>query len=77
MTANERIISLVRPEYMEMIPSFVRDHAESCTCNHIAREYPELYSRFTGDAEPDEQAKQEMSEVINGIIRERLEKHRI
>ena len=69
MTANDRIISLVRPEYIENIPSFTRDHAKSCTCGFIAREYPELYSRF------DEQAKQEMSMIVNELFKERLNKH--
>lgn len=75
MTANDRIISLVRPEYIENIPSFVRDHAKSCTCGFIAREYPELYSRFESDTEPDEQEKQEMAMIVNELFKERLNKH--
>ncbi|MBQ6212211.1 MAG: hypothetical protein IJJ57_04860 [Ruminococcus sp.] len=77
MTANDRIISLVRPEYIENIPSFTRDHAKSCTCGFIAREYPELYSRFEADTEPDEQAKQEMAKIVNELFRERLNKHHV
>lgn len=77
MTANDRIISLVRQEYMECIPSFIRDHAKSCTCGFIAREYPELYGIFEADTEPDEQTKQEMTEIVNNLFRERLNKHHV
>lgn len=77
MTANDRIISLVIPEYIENIPSFIKDHAKSCTCGFIAREYPELYSRFEADTEPDEQAKQEMAKIVNELFKDRLSKHHV
>ena len=43
MTTDERIIALVKPEYMEMVPSFVRQHATERVCSLIGRDYPDEY----------------------------------
>lgn len=40
MTANEKIIALVKPEYLKKIPAIFRKHATEGTCKLIAREHP-------------------------------------
>lgn len=77
MTADERIIALVKPEYLERIPSFVRKHATERSCALIAKEFPEAYERFSDEKEPDEEAKRQMSLIVNDIFMERLEKHHL
>lgn len=75
MTAYERMIALIKPEYLERIPSFVREHAEECSCQLIAREHPDLLEIFSKEEEPDEDAKRQMSEIVNKIVAERIENH--
>ena len=75
MTANERIISLVKPDYLEKIPENIRSHAMEGPCRLIAREYPDLYEAFSKDTEPSDTDKQKMSDLVNGIFEERMKKH--
>ena len=72
--ADERILQLVKPAYMECIPSFVRWHATKCLCQQIAREYPELYADFAGEIEVDEATKRRMAEVVNALMLTRMQK---
>lgn len=51
MTTNEKIIALVKPEYLKKIPKIFRKHATDNTCKLIAREHSELYKAFE-DGEP-------------------------
>ncbi len=44
MNANEKIIALVKPEYLNKIPKMFRKHATEGTCKLIAKEHPNLYS---------------------------------
>lgn len=46
MTTNEKIITLVKPEYLKKIPAIFRKHATNNTCKLIAKEYPDLYAAF-------------------------------
>ena len=46
MNANEKIIALVKPEYLNKIPKMFRKHATENTCKLIAREHPDLYKAF-------------------------------
>jgi len=75
MTAEERIVDLVKPSVMDCIPSFIKRHVIKKNCQWIAREYPALYAVFSGENEPDEREKAEMAEIANSIfetqIRER------
>lgn len=73
MTADEKIIALVKPEYMKKIPGIFRKHATEGTCGLIARENPDLYAAFEG--EPTEAQKEEMKGLVNGIFEERMAKH--
>lgn len=73
--ADDRIIALVKPEYLERIPSFVRKHAIDNTCQLIAREFSEIYEVFSMIEEPDEDAKNQMSLIVNDIFIERMNKH--
>lgn len=73
MTANEKIIALVKPEYLEKIPKMFRKHAMEGTCNLIAREHPDLYAAFEG--EPSAADKEEMAKLVNGTFEERMKKH--
>ena len=61
MTANEKIIALVNPVYLEKIPEMFRKHATEGTCNLIAREYSALYTAFEGD--PSAADKEEMTKI--------------
>lgn len=73
MTANEKILALVKPEYLEKIPAMFRKHATEATCGLIAREYPVLYEAFEG--EPSAEETEQMTKVVNGVFEERMEKH--
>ena len=73
MSADEKIIALVKPEYMEKIPKMFRKHATEGTCGLIAREHPELYSAFEGD--PTDEQKDEMTKIVNEIFEQKMEKH--
>lgn len=77
MTANEKIIALVKPEYLKKIPTIFRKHATEGTCKLIAREHPDLYSTFEKEVEPTEEEKQEMANLVNGIFEERMKKHKM
>lgn len=72
--ANKRIIDLVKPEYIERIPSFVRNHAISKTCQLIAREFPEIYAEFE-KSEVSADAQEQMRKIVNDIFEERMAKH--
>lgn len=73
MSADEKIIALVKPEYMEKIPKMFRKHATEGTCGLIAREHPDLYAAFEGEPTPAE--IEEMTSLVNGIFEQRMEKH--
>ena len=77
MTANEKIIALVKPEYLKKIPAIFRKHATERTCKLIAREHPDLYSAFEKGVEPTEEEKQQMTKLVNGIFEERMKKHKM
>lgn len=77
MTANEKIIALVKLEYLKKIPAIFRKHATEGTCKLIAREHPDLYSTFEKEVEPTEEEKQEMANLVNGIFEERMKKHKM
>jgi hypothetical protein len=72
----ETIESLVDPELMKRIPSFVRGHAVSGTAKLIAREYPELAGKAEAGtlAEADEER---LRTIVNDIYQERMKKHNI
>ncbi|WP_251716233.1 hypothetical protein [Lactobacillus agrestimuris] len=74
MTANEKIIALVKPEYLEKIPKMFRKHATEGTCKLIAREHSALYAAFEGD--PSAANKEEMTKLVNGIFEQRMKKHK-
>ncbi len=72
--ADERILGLVKPEYMKKIPFFIRDHATGNTCRLIEREFPSLYAEFEVGT-PNEDALEQMTKVVNDIFEERMKKH--
>lgn len=57
MTANEKIIALVKPEYLNKIPKIFRKHATENTCKLIAREHSDLYKAFEEEASAEEKEK--------------------
>lgn len=73
MSADQKIIALVNPEYMSKIPKMFLKHATESTCALIAREHPDLYSAFEGN--PTDAQKDEMAKLVNGVFEERMEKH--
>lgn len=76
-TANNRILALVNPDYMKRIPFFIKKHATGKTCELIAREFPDIYEVFSKSEEPDEDAKNQMSKIVNDIFKERMAKHNL
>lgn len=76
MTANEKIIALVKPEYLKKIPAIFRKHAAEGACKLIAREHTDLYKAFE-DGEPTDSQKQEMTDLVNGIFEQRMKKHKM
>ena len=77
MTANEKIIALVKPEYMERIPRLIRGHATKATCKLIAREFPEAYAEAEKDGELNPEAKEALTKIVNDIFEERMKKHNL
>lgn len=77
MTADEKIAALIRPEYLDRIPSFVRRHAAERVCALISRKHPELYAAFSEGEEPDEAQLRRMRELVNEAFAERVNKHQI
>lgn len=77
MTANEKIIALVKPEYLNKIPKIFRKHATENTCKLIAKEHPDLYKAFEEEASAEEKEKEEMKKIVNGIFEERMKKHKM
>ena len=75
MNANEKIIALVKPEYLNKIPKMFRKHATEGTCKLIAKEHPNLYKAFEEEASAEE--KEEMKKIVNGIFEERVKKHKM
>ena len=75
--ANDRIAALVKPEYLERIPSFVKGHAMKATCGLIAKQFPEIYDVFSQEGEPTEDATSQMSLIVNDIFKERMAKHNL
>lgn len=73
MSANEKIIALVKPEYLEKIPQVFYKHATGATCGFIAREHPDLYAAFEKDPTPEQ--TEEMRKIVNGVFEERMDKH--
>ena len=76
MTANEKIITLVKPEYLKKITKIFRKHATDNTCKLIAKEHSDLYKAFE-NGEPTKIQKQEMTDLINSIFEERMKKHKM
>lgn len=72
-TTDEKILALVKPEYMDKIPDMFREHATEATCRLIAREHPDLYSAF--ENEPSASEVEEMTKLVNGVFEERMGKH--
>lgn len=77
MTAHEKIIALVKPEYMERIPRLVRGHATKSTCKLIAREFPEAYAEAEKEGELSAEAKEALTKIVNDIFEERMKKHNL
>lgn len=75
MNANEKIIVLVKPEYLNKIPKIFRKHATENTCKLIAKEHPDLYKAFEEKASAEE--KEEMKKIVNDIFEERVKKHKM
>lgn len=73
--ADEKILSLVKPEYMKRIPFFIRGHATGKSCEYIAQKHPELYATFEG--EPSAQQVEEMTKIINELFEQRMKKHNL
>ena len=74
-TADEKILSLVKPEYMKRIPFFIRGHATGKSCEYIAQKHPELYATFEG--EPGAQQVEEMTKIVNELFEQRMKKHNL
>ena len=74
-TADEKILSLVKPEYMKRIPFFIRGHATGKSCEYIAQKHPELYATFEG--EPSAQQVEEMTKIVNELFEQRMKKHNL
>lgn len=72
MNANEKIIALVKPEYLNKIPKIFRKHATENTFKLIAKEHPDLYKAFEEEA-----SAEEMKKIVNGIFEERMKKHKM
>ncbi len=77
MTANEKIIALVKPEYMKRIPKLIQGHAIKGTCKLIAREFPEAYAEAEKEGELSQEAKEALTIIVNDIFEDRMKKHNL
>lgn len=77
MNADEKIIALVKPEYMERIPRLVRGHATKAACKLIAREFPEAYAEAQKEGDLSPESKESLSLIVNDIFKERMAKHNL
>lgn len=75
--AADKILALVPEEWIKKIPFFVRNHATTKTIEKIANQYPELYAAAKQEGELPEKEREELREIITGIFKERMEKHKI
>ena len=75
MIADEKILALIKPEYLERVPRMFRGHATKTTVKKRLLKSIDLYdkSEVAGDL-PDE-ATQELSIIINGIFEVKIKKH--
>lgn len=77
MNADEKIIALVKTEYMERIPRLVRGHATKATCKLIAREFPEAYAEAQKEGDLSPESKESLSLIVSDIFKERMAKHNL
>lgn len=77
MNANEKILELVKPEYIKKIPFFVRKHAMERTCELIEREFPDIYNEAKKEGNLEGEVKEQMSKIVNDIFDERIKKHNL
>lgn len=75
--AADKILALVPEEWIKKIPFFVRNHATTKTIEKIANQYPELYAVAKREGDLPEKEREELTEIITGIFKERMEKHKI
>lgn len=75
--AADKILALVPEEWIKKIPFFVRNHATTKTIEKIANQYPELYAVAKREGELPEKEREQLREIITGIFKERMEKHKI
>ncbi len=75
MIADEKILALIKPEYLERVPRMFRGHATKTTVKKRLLNSIDLYakSEVAGDL-PDE-TTQELSIIINGIFEVKIKKH--
>ena len=75
MIADEKILALIKPEYLERVPRMFRGHATKTTVKKRLLKSIDLYakSEVAGDL-PDE-TTQELSIIINGIFEVKIKKH--
>ncbi|MFS1663848.1 hypothetical protein [Streptococcus sp. zg-JUN1979] len=72
-TTSQRIIALVKPEYLERVPKQVMEHAIQMSCRLIKDQHKELYQAFEEEKLSDE-VKEEMTNLINAIFEDNLAK---
>ena len=73
--ANERILALVPAESVKRIPFFVRRHALSKTFEKIEHEHPELYAVAAQEGPLPDEARSQLSDIVNAIFDQKLKKH--
>jgi hypothetical protein len=75
--ANEKILALVPEESVRRIPFFVRKHALSKTFEKIELEHPDLYAVAAQEGDLPADAREQLSQIVNGIFEQKLKKHNL
>ena len=74
-TANRKILDLVDESKVKHIPFFVRKHALSKTFEKIEHEHPELYAVAAQEGPLPDEARSQLSDIVNAIFDQKLKKH--
>ena len=64
-------------ESVKRIPFFVRKHALSKTFEKIELEHPDLYAVAAQEGELPADAREQLSQIVNGIFEQKLKKHNL
>lgn len=73
MSIDEKLITLINPEYLKRIPEAIQSHATGATIQFIKKHHPDLCQSF--DQAPTPELENQLRQLIDHIFQERMTKH--